>query len=180
MKQKFRIDILSKRWINGTNKTTDLCLHGDVRVIINSIPVIDEYECTISSTALYLLKSLKDNHIVGEKLNQLFPHCGNLIIHEAGKEDVDIIGCNIGEDLTIIHIGALIHITYKKDISTFLDYKTYEKIVFDFVDEVIAFYESEDEKIFYDDKYQIDGYKKYWNLIIKLRKRESTIYAEDR
>jgi len=62
---QFNIEILDLYWINGEkDNPDDLCLHGNVSVKIGEEVVADNYGCTISSTALYLLKTLKLDHII--------------------------------------------------------------------------------------------------------------------
>ena len=58
----FHIDAHHFEWINGLeDDPNDFCLHGNVTVMIGD--EILQYDCTVSSTALYLLKTLTQNHI---------------------------------------------------------------------------------------------------------------------
>lgn len=62
---QFVIDIEDLYWINGEkNDPKDLCLHGKVNVKIGNEVVANNYPCTVSSTALYLLKSIKVDHVI--------------------------------------------------------------------------------------------------------------------
>ena len=49
----FKICILEKYWLKECeNINKDLCLHGRVTVVIGNEVVAEDYDCTISSTAL--------------------------------------------------------------------------------------------------------------------------------
>lgn len=90
MKQ-FEIDIKALCWINESkDDPDDLCLHGDVSVKIGN--ELFTYYATVSSTALYLLKSLTENHIIGQE-NQMLPCCGFTMLANEDLTNVDIIGC---------------------------------------------------------------------------------------
>ena len=71
----FSIDVKNLYWIGETNKEEDLCLHGYATVKIGNETF--EYDATVSSTALYLLKSLNEDHKIYES-NQMLPCCGFL------------------------------------------------------------------------------------------------------
>ena len=69
----FSISAGSYHWINGeADEPGDYCLHGLAAVIGDER---FEYDCTVSAAALYLLKTLSEDHIMGED-NQLLPCCG--------------------------------------------------------------------------------------------------------
>ena len=59
----FSISATDFEWIDGRkNNSEDLCLHGHAIVCIGEHNY--EYDATISATALYLLKTLTENHII--------------------------------------------------------------------------------------------------------------------
>lgn len=61
---KFQIDATKFYWINEeADDPEDLCLHGHVVVSIGDLKLEDD--CTVSATALYLLKSLTEDHMAG-------------------------------------------------------------------------------------------------------------------
>lgn len=61
----FQIDAERLEWINGdADDPRDLCLHGEATAVIGE--ECFTYYCTVSSTALYLLKSLTQDHLIGE------------------------------------------------------------------------------------------------------------------
>ena len=61
-----------------------------------------EYDATISATALYLLKTLTENHIINTD-NQMLPCCGHLMIPKETLDNVTILGCPNGIDWSVIH-----------------------------------------------------------------------------
>ena len=71
----FSIDAKDFEWIDGSrNDPEDLCLHGYATAIIGNQKL--EYWVTVSATALYLLKSLTENHLIDEDIIQMLPYCG--------------------------------------------------------------------------------------------------------
>ncbi|MBQ9939821.1 MAG: hypothetical protein IJO96_09870, partial [Oscillospiraceae bacterium] len=74
----FRIDVDGMQWIGGSaDDPHDLCLHGHVKVQIGDTQLDDHG--TVSSTALYLLKTLTENKIMSELDIQLIPCCGHTL-----------------------------------------------------------------------------------------------------
>ena len=64
---KFHIDATELCWIDGSaDDPEDFCLHGHAVAIIGGETL--EYDCTVSATALYLLKTLTENHIIHEDI----------------------------------------------------------------------------------------------------------------
>ena len=85
----FRIDVQNLSWVQGGLACEDYCAHGHVTAWIGQEVFADD--CTVSSTALYLLKSLTEDHIIYEG-QQMLPCCGHtMIARENGRLDtVDI------------------------------------------------------------------------------------------
>lgn len=97
----FSIDAYDFRWINGS--AGDLCLHGHAVAFIGETNL--EYDCTVSATALYLLKSLTEDHIINED-NQMLPCCGHSYFPDKNNEEnIVISGCPNGIDWTVKHDG---------------------------------------------------------------------------
>ncbi len=72
----FKIDVDRFSWINGPeDDPEDRCLHGHVTVQIGDT-VMDDYG-TVSSTALYLLKTLTEDKIMAQYDIQMVPCCGH-------------------------------------------------------------------------------------------------------
>ena len=77
-------------WIDGSqDDPTDRCLHGHVIAQIGD-KLIEE-DCCVSATALYLLKTLTEDHIWGED-NQMLPCCGFFLIPNEDLTNVVISG----------------------------------------------------------------------------------------
>lgn len=73
----FSINATNFEWIDGSNDNPeDLCLHGHAIAYIGKQKL--EYDATISATALYLLKTLTEDHIISTD-NQMLPCCGFFI-----------------------------------------------------------------------------------------------------
>ena len=97
----FKIDAENFSWIQGTeDDPNDLCLHGHAVAYIGNRRL--EYDATVSATALYLLKSLTENHIMYED-NQMLPCCGFFYLPNETLDNVVISGCPNGIDWTIKH-----------------------------------------------------------------------------
>lgn len=160
-KSLFKIKITKKYWINGDDEDpVDLCLHGDVNVRIGNEIVAENYSCTISSTAIYLLKSIEKNYIALNEDNYLLPCCGNIFIPNDAMDEVHIIGCPNGIDWNIIHQDGNVVIKSIAGVEVVLTLNEYKNIVFEFVDEVIGFYNSCSTKISSED--DVDGYEAFW------------------
>ena len=72
--EKFLVDVTDLYWIDGSaDNADDLCLHGHAIVYIGNERL--EFDATVSATALYLLKTLTEEHIIHED-NQMLP-CHN-------------------------------------------------------------------------------------------------------
>ncbi len=96
------------RWIQGAaDDPKDLCAHGGIEFRIGSDVLLDparSTDVTASAAALYLLRTLSVPHTKAVGVaDQLFPHCGFCMFDDPGKEDVIILGCNVGEDFEVLH-----------------------------------------------------------------------------
>ena len=68
--EKFRIDADNFCWIDGSaDNADDLCLHGHAIVCVGDEQL--EFDATVSATALYLLKTLTEEHIIHKELQIL-------------------------------------------------------------------------------------------------------------
>ncbi len=138
----------------------DLCLHGTVVAEIGN--EVFEDECTASSTALYLLKSLTQNHIIDKQSSQMLPCCGHMFIPNDNLTSVEIIGCPSGTDWSVIHENDTVKIITESDKETVVEINEYRKEVFAFADEIEAYYKKSQPKTFFDD-YEEKGFTAYWN-----------------
>lgn len=146
--------------MNGIDETEDLCLHGHTIVHIGEKKL--EYDSTISATALYLLKTLTENHIINTD-NQLLPCCGFSFIPNDTLDNVVILGCNNGIDWSVTHDGDTVIIELEDGTRENISIDEYKKKVFEFADKVETFYKSCAPKKIPKDKIDHDGYIAFWN-----------------
>lgn len=159
---KFVINILDLYWINGEKDNhEDLCLHGDVNVKIGEEIVADNYACTVSSTALYLLKTLKLDHILGEE-NQMLPCCGHFVIPNDIEDTVEISGCGNGIDWSVLHEDGYVKIITESGNVVNVKLDSYKETVFNFADEIENYYKRCKEKKIPTDEFDYNGYMKFW------------------
>lgn len=157
----FRIDADHLCWINGTeDDPEDLCLHGHAVALIGEEKL--EYEATISATALYLLKSLTENHIIYED-NQMLPCCGFFYIPDETLSNVTISGCPNGIDWSVIHEDDVVRLILGNGQEQRISLEDYRKEVFRFADKIERFYQSCAPKILPDDPFDRNGYLAFWN-----------------
>lgn len=160
-KADFAIDVSDMGWIRDEDDDPyDLCAHGCVAAKIGN-EIFCDY-ATVSSTAIYLLKTLTENHAVGEE-NQMIPCCGHTMIASENCDMVHILGCDYGTDWAVEHVGDTIKLTTEKGNETIIPIEEYRKVVFSFADKVEAFYKSCSEKNLPDDEFERNGYIALWN-----------------
>ena len=157
----FWIKATNLAWINGAeDDPEDLCLHGLARVQIGDQRL--EYDATISATALYLLKTLTENHILHAD-NQMLPCCGNFMIPDAGLKNVKIVGCDHGIDWSVLHEGEQVRLILEDGYEEVVPLAAYRAEVCRFADEIESFYSSCTPKRIPKDKFERDGYTAFWN-----------------
>lgn len=155
----FHIDVGNMYWITDEDNPYDLCAHGKMIAIIGDERF--EFDGAVSSTAIYLLKTLSQNHSFGED-NQMMPCCGHFIIADNSMENVQILGCCNGIDWEVTHIGNKIGIKTESGQEIFVDFEKYREVVFKFADKVEKFYKSCSDKVF-SNEYEKNGYIAFWN-----------------
>ena len=156
----FRIEADDLHWIDGReDNADDLCLHGHATAVIGERKL--EYDATVSATALYLLKTLTEDHIIGQD-NQLLPCCGFMMIPEDDLENVAIVGCPNGIDWTVLHEGDAVRLILDDGYETVVDMDDYRREVLAFADKVEAFYDSCVPRALPDDEFEKNGYNAFW------------------
>lgn len=172
MTNEFELRILDLHWVKNEDDPTDLCAHGHVFVRIGNEVVADKesLDVTVSSTALYLMRTLKDNYKKNDYASQLLPCCGHVFMADKEKEFVSIIGCPSGIDWTVIHTddNKVKHITDNGQVAT-IEKEAYTKIVLDFVDQVENFYKLSLPKTSPTDDFDRKGYLTFWREWRQLR-----------
>ena len=170
----FSICATDLRWIDGSkDDPKDLCLHGHAVVLIGNNKL--EYDATVSATALYLLKTLTENHIINTD-NQLLPCCGFMMVANDTQDSVTIVGCNSGIDWSVIHDGDGVILELEDGTRERIPIDSYRKEVFAFADCVEAFYINCTPKILPEDKYDRAGYTAFWN---EWHRRRNKFNGED-
>lgn len=156
----FEINVGDISWFNGVrDDKNDLCAHGNVIVKIGNEKF--EYYCTVSAAAMYMLKSLTEDHIVNNGL-QFLPCCGFFMVQDPNKPDnVVIIGCSNGIDWTLLHKGDNVVIVTSSGVETVIPLKQYAEQIFSFADKVEEFYKCSSPKCFFD-KTTEENYNLFW------------------
>lgn len=158
---KFLIDTTKLYWIDDSaDNPEDLCLHGHAIAYIGEEKL--EYDCTVSATALYLLKTLTEDHIIHED-NQMLPCCGHFYVPDAKLENVIISGCNYGIDWTVKHNGTDVVLTLENGKEEIIPLEEYTQEVYQFVDKIEEFYKLCSPKKIPEDSFSRDGYIAFWN-----------------
>jgi len=149
-------------WITGAaDDPEDLCLHGDVTVTIGDRMLTSPG--TVSATALYLLKSLTEDHFPDRHELQMIPCCGHFLVANADLTEVTIIGCDTGLDWAIRHENDSVHLTAPDGTETVVTLDEYRAEVFGFVDAVEQYYRICTPKRIPTDEFDRNGYTAFWN-----------------
>jgi hypothetical protein len=165
----FLITATDLQWVNGgKDDPEDLCLHGHAIAVIGNRKL--EYDATVSATALYLLKSLTEDHIIHED-NQILPCCGFFYLPNEKLDNVTILGCSNGIDWSIIHDGKTVVLELEDGTKETVGMEEYTTAVFKFADMVEDFYRSCSPKILPKDPFERNGYIAFWNEWHKRRGR---------
>ncbi len=163
----FTITASSLCWLEGCEES-DLCLHGHASAVIGEEHF--EYTCTVSATALYLLKTLTEDHRIGED-NQMLPCCGHFFAPDETLSNVMIVGCDKGIDWTVLHDGDEVRLITESGRETRVPLEAYKAEVCRFADLIEAFYLSSiPRKLSAHDDYTRDGYTAFWNEWQRRRK----------
>lgn len=157
----FRITATNIGWIDGgRDDPKDLCLHGHAVATIGNHLL--EYDATISATALYLLKSLTENHIIYED-NQMLPCCGFFYIPNEKLDNVVISGCLNGIDWSILHNEDDVILELEDGTREVISLEEYRNEVYRFADMVEGYYQSCTSKELPKDEFDRNGYIAFWN-----------------
>jgi hypothetical protein len=160
------LSIVDLCWADSdTDDTLDLCAHGKVCFEIDNhvLLSISDGEWTVSAAALYLLRTLEEDHTTNDPLfEQLFPCCGFNMYAFEESDDVVIMGCPSGKNFEIRHINDQVEIT---DIAEIINTYKVDKIdwtqsVLDFSREVWKLYRTSEPKKTDDDELK-KGYRKF-------------------
>ncbi len=171
----FQLNILRQHWVkdDGKDDPDDLCSHGAVYLKIGNEVLADAAtgSWTLCNTALYLMRSLRENHALSDYVNRLLPCCGHFFIADEQVDDFVILtGCPTGIDWTIQHLenGQVLHRAESGEEGV-VQHAAYKKLVLDFADAVEEFYKQSHPKNIPADEFQRQGYAAFWKERRKLR-----------
>lgn len=167
----FELQVLDLHWMNDTDNPEDLCAHGHVFVKIGDEIVCDKesLDITVSSTALYLMRTLKENYNKDDYPSQLLPCCGHFMTVDEENHRVNVFGCGEGIDWTIVHAGHNVEHISPGGQKAIITLDAYRKVVFQFADQVEDFYKSSLPKTIPKDDFDKKGYLAFWEEWRKLR-----------
>ncbi len=158
---KFHIDATELCWIDGSaNNADDLCLHGHAIAYIGNEQL--EFDATVSATALYLLKTLTEEHIIYQD-NQMLPCCGHFYIPDESLENVTIGGCCMGIDWTVKHSGSDVILILESGTAITIPLEEYRQEVYQFADKIEDYYRRCSPKNVPSDEFERNGYIAFWN-----------------
>lgn len=142
VKKAFSISFDNIGWLEGLEEDPgDCCAHAHAVAHIGEETF--EYQATVSATALYLLKSLTEDHRAYYE-EQFLPCCGfNIYEKNDGTGDVVVLGCPNGIDWDLVHKEGMVMITTDSGAETIVPFEEYREEVLAFADEVEAFYDSQ-------------------------------------
>jgi len=176
MKNQFDIKVLRQHWIKDdeNDDPEDLCSHGEVFLRIGDKEISNKQSgsWTLSSTALYLMRTLSENYKPSKYASQLIPCCGHFFVtDESDDEFVMIVGCSNGIDWTIKHIEneQIKHITEDGE-EGIIGKAEYRKIVIEFVNHIEKFYKQSKPKVIPEDEFDRKGYEAFWKEWRKLKR----------
>lgn len=129
-------------WLEESDPFEDCCLHGAVYLRIGDTLLSDgnDLSWTVSTAAFNLLKTLNENHELGDQ-RPLIPHCGHTMwVVESEPDSLYLGGCDIGIDWTIQHEpGKVLHkLGGDRNVETSPD--VWRKAVCQFSDDVFEFF----------------------------------------
>lgn len=156
--KNFQIDAAELSWLSGCEET-DLCLHGHAAARIGERRV--EYACTVSSTGLYLLKSLTEDHEIFHEANQMLPCCGHFIFPAGDGENVHISGCTNGEDWTVRHRDGAVELILEDGYAVTVPMDEYRREVLAFAEKIEEFYKAHPRPLPEDD-WTRENYLLFW------------------
>jgi len=163
----FEIKILRQHWVkdDGLDNKVDLFSHGEVYIRIGSeeLSTKESSSWTLSTTGLYLLRSLGQDCKNADFGSQLVPCCGHFMIpNENGENYVTIIGCPNGIDWEIKHMDGDVFFESLTGSTGRIPFNQYKEMVFKFVEDIEVFYGNPDEKILPDDDFDVSAFKQFW------------------
>ena len=154
----FHINAANLHWLEGI-EASDQCLHGHGIAVIGERRL--EYDCTVSATALQLLKSLTEDHMIYED-NQLLPCCGFFLIPDQAEKNVCISGCPNGIDWTVRHVESGVELILEDGYAVTVPMDEYRREVLAFVQKIEDFYNAAPPRPVPEDDFDRKGWQTFW------------------
>ena len=181
--KSFTIEATNLHWIKGdADDPRDYCLHGKATAKIGD-RALEFDECAVSATALYLLKSLTEDHIIFKESVQMLPCCGHYIIPNDDLSAVTISGCNSGVDWSVVHCGDNVKLILEDGYEVEVPLDEYKDEVFRFADKIEAFYLACSPKIYCGFKvlseWNRQEYIAFWNEWRRRRGKKPELKPEE-
>jgi hypothetical protein len=164
--QMIKLLVQELQWIKGSkDDPEDHCAHGRVFFTVNETEFVkpDDGVWTVSASALYLLRTLTENHTAENSVadGYLFPCCGFVVLPIGGRFKVLCLGCMNGIELEIIH--QVDTVTINSSAGSEVVPKTeWTRAVLDFTDSVRQFYRSSLPKVAIEDEIDKLGWATFW------------------
>jgi hypothetical protein len=155
------------QWVKGPeDDPNDQCAHGRVLFKINDTEFVKPQDgvWTVSASALYLLRTLSENHSVEDSVaegNFLFPCCAFTVWLSGTRFPVMSLGCNNGVNLEILHQGEMITVRSAAG-SEKVPKSEWVTAVLDFASSVRGFYRASQLKVPIEDEYESQGWAAFW------------------
>ena len=154
-------------WINGaSDDPDDQCAHGRVTMSIDGVTLVrpDDGEWTVSTAALYLLRTLTGDYTPAERVaesNFLFPCCGFSTWQCGDRYEVICMGCCEGIDVWIRTKGSIVEVSVA-DSHLSVSRIEWRAAVLGFAKNIEQFYAQSSPKIELDDRADRDGWAAFW------------------
>ncbi len=174
MSNSFEIKILRQHWIrdDGLYSENDLCSHGELFLKIGNEVLSDKASGSwcLSASALFLLRTLKINHVIDDLENFLVPCCGHFLLIDTSEEPhyLVVMGCPNGIDWNIQHKNNFVELSTEKGEKAVLEFSEYAKMVLDYVNEIENFYGDINQKVF-DHEEDKETFQMFWKEWAELK-----------
>jgi hypothetical protein len=157
-------------WVEGIDDDAlDQCAHGRVCFEIDDVIFVrpEDGVWTVSGAGLFLLRTIQHEHTANHSVaehNFLFPCCAHSC-WAVGEGEFKLIcmGCNSGIDLEVKHFGTSVEIGVRDGKRAIVQAPVWQAAVFQFADQVRAFYDQSAAKAVPDDVPDKEGWAAFWN-----------------
>lgn len=160
------LEVHDLQWINGSpDDPKDQCAHGRVQFEVNNTTFVqlDDGLWTVSASALYLLRTLTEEHTRENSVADgfLFPCCGFDAWLIGSRFKVVCMGCLDGIDVEITHSNGFVTIsntTFSESITS----SAWRDVVISFAAKVRHFYLTSTPKVAVEDELGTPGWAAFW------------------